>query len=90
MTTTSKNEEGEKSDETECFCWKKRRKRRGRRLSWEGGGGGGGGGGDGRGTTVHSGDQPPRKSSEASSAVSPTGAIAVVAVVLFGKQLAQC
>ena len=87
--TTSKNgeaaegeeEEEGNSDEMECFCWKnKRRKRRRRRPSWEGG----------AGTAGRSCSQPPKKSSENASysvpVVSPTGAIAVVAVVLFGKR----
>ena len=79
---TTSNEEGEESnDEMKCFCWKeKRRKRRGRMLFWEGG------------TAGHFGNQPPKKYSEAAPSphfsvpvVSPTGAMAVVAVVLFGK-----
>ena len=83
---TTSNEEGdENNDEMKCFCWKeKRRKRRGRRLFWEGGGG--------NGTAGHFGNQPPKKYSEAAPSphysvpvVSPTGAMAVVAVVLFGK-----
>ena len=69
--TTSRN------DEMKCFCWKeKRRKRRERRLSWEGG------------TAGHFGNQPPKKLNEPAAsvpAVSPTGAIAVVTVVLLGK-----
>ena len=90
--------EGNNNEVMKCFCWKKRLKRTGRRLSWEGGGGktarGGGGGDSGGGTGGHAQSQPRKKSNEASftsscsssvPVVSPTGVIAIAAVVLIGK-----
>ena len=91
--------EGNNNEVMKCFCWKKRLKRTGRRLSWEGGGGktarGGGGGDSSGGTGGHAQNQPRKKSNEASftsscssssvPVVSPTGVIAVAAVVLIGK-----
>ena len=92
--------EGNNNEVMKCFCWKKRLKRTGRRLSWEGGGGktarGGGGGDSGGGgsTGNYVQNQPRKKSTEASftsscsssvPVVSPTGVIAIAAVVLIGK-----
>ena len=91
--------EGNNNEVMKCFCWKKRLKRTGRRLSWEGGGGKtarGGGGDSGGGTGGHAQNQPRKKSNEASfftsscssasvPVVSPTGVIAIAAVVLIGK-----
>ena len=79
--------EGNNNEVMKCFCWKKRLKRTGRRQSWEGGGGKTGEGG-------HVLNQPKKKSNEASfissssssvPVVSPTGNIAIAAVVLIGR-----